>query len=92
MGGRWPANVILSPGMAKILDEQTGILPGGTSHKAHHKHENVSSWDKPSMDFEGYGDKGGASRFFLQAGYEPWELEWISENGLRPCGMEPPNA
>ena len=90
MSGRWPANVILSPAMAEALDEQSGNRPGfqtqrhlspassgmfGRGHGAETKPEH-----------EGYNDSGGASRFFLNAGYEAWELEWIYANGLRPCG------
>ena len=90
MSGRWPANVILSPGMAEVLNEQSGILKSG-AYKPHHRqaapkgtgvtHGNMDT--VPGTPRE--ASEGGASRFFLTAGYEPWELEWIYQVGLRPC-------
>lgn len=93
MTGRWPANVILSPGMAEVLDEQSGITKS-TAHdrglRTAGQHGGALGAPNPLKDgtggTRGIADQGGASRFFLNAGYEPWELEWILANGLRPCG------
>lgn len=88
MTGRWPANVILSPGTAEVLDEQSGI----TKSRNHVRNNTFSGANtigmglKPVAAESPHTDEGGASRFFLTAGYEPWELEWIIANGLTPCG------
>lgn len=86
--GRWPANVILSPGAAEVLDGQSGDLTGrgnrgGTRATGMGYHGGTRT---ERLDPGNYGDSGGASRFFLNTGYEQWELEWILANGLRPCG------
>ena len=91
MSGRWPANVILSPDMAQALDEQTGELSYNPPAKWVGGTGTSDGWGnigkaEPGAIRTGFGDKGGASRFFLTVGYEPWELEWIIANGLTPCG------
>lgn len=66
--GRWPANVLLDPEAARLLDEQSGEIetrrietpsaaPGGRT------------WGSFQTDrgARGYTDTGGASRFFYQA-------------------------
>lgn len=90
MSGRWPANVILSPCMAKALDRQSGTVGanGGGTPGANSGMFGTHGGIKEPGARATERDKGGASRFFLQAGYEPWELNWILDNGLRPCGME----
>ena len=89
MTGRWPANVILSPSMAEALDGQSGFSksePIGSVAHIKARTGQVAKGDERARESpKGYGDEGGASRFFLNAGYEPWELEWILANGLRPC-------
>jgi DNA modification methylase len=70
MQGRWPANIILDPYTAELLDEQSGSLKSGKVEPHHniqgqntgiygsiHKHQTA----------RGYGDLGGASRFFYVA-------------------------
>lgn len=86
MTGRWPANVVLSPAMAQALDEQSGNRPGASSNSSPARVSGFTRGGSGVEKEDGYGDSGGASRFFLTAGYEPWELEWILESGLRPCG------
>lgn len=49
--GRWPANIILDEEAGTILDAQTGTLTSG----------------KPGKQEVGFGDTGGASRFFYCA-------------------------
>lgn len=94
MTGRWPANVILSPGVAEVLDGQSGTSKSPTTSKPYSRADDGKVYglgmNKAGRDaqVQAYGDEGGASRFFLQVGYEPWELEWILANGLRPCGTE----
>jgi DNA modification methylase len=64
--GRWPANVILDPEAGAMLDEMSGERPGGT----HEGGGGGGIWS-PSSDgipvSPGYGDTGGASRFFYCA-------------------------
>lgn len=89
MSGRWPANVILAPGAAEILDEQSGVLKSGGGKRNSAKSAGILgayAGDEPDREFE--ANEGGASRFFLNAGYEQWELEWIYSSGLKPCGTE----
>lgn len=87
MTGRWPANVILSPGMAEALDQQSGYQRDGKAVKRNGVVGGMYSPAAPVGTADaGYGSGGGASRFFLTAGYEQWEIDWIYANGLRPCG------
>lgn len=86
MTGRWPANVVLSPEMARALDEQSGHLKAPASYVQKTHSGGIYGPDPHGRKSSHYGDEGGASRFFLNAGYEPWELEWILASGLRPCG------
>jgi site-specific DNA-methyltransferase (adenine-specific) len=62
--GRWPANFILDESVAPSLDAQVGTLtsgkPTGKKNKGNGYHENFGS-----IDVTGFGDSGGASRFFF---------------------------
>jgi site-specific DNA-methyltransferase (adenine-specific) len=71
--GRWPANVILDPDTAQLLDEQTSHL-----HAAGNKKDTADGLDKRyksssyEMSYKGranrtHNDSGGASRFFYVA-------------------------
>lgn len=71
--GRWPANVILDPESAAMLDEQSGILTSGTgatmrktavgyTNNAYQRESRVEGTELIT-----YGDTGGASRFFYCA-------------------------
>ena len=94
MSGRWPANVILSPDMAEVLDQQSGISksnvrpPTGKDERGVPNTASGMTVRRNDTTERGHADEGGASRFFLNAGYEQWELEWIYKVGLKPCGME----
>jgi len=68
--GRWPSNVVLDEAMAAELDRQSGVLtsreaiatnPGGVAG-----YNGVGG-----TSLIGYGDTGGASRFFPVFRYEP---------------------
>lgn len=73
--GRWPANVLLDEEAAAMLDEQAGDRPTGKgSGPSWGKSEGVNEgWRRPSHEgYEatpeaGYGDRGGASRFYYVA-------------------------
>lgn len=62
--GRWPANLILDEEAAKMLDEQSGNLGlsrGGSRGKSNMF--GIGELKEP----QGFGDRGGASRFFYVA-------------------------
>lgn len=71
--GRWPANLILDERAAEMLDEQSGNLgksAGGNSNAGSGLFEfgqDGSRKGKPC----GFGDSGGASRFFLNVKGDP---------------------
>lgn len=61
--GRWPANVLLDPSAAALLDEQSGTLKSG-SRKAG-TYAGLGYMGSESAAFpEVNGNEGGASRFF----------------------------
>jgi len=69
--GRWPANVILDPEAAAMLDEQSGISKDGVAVKRNGKggkfcHSEDDKLGAPAGD-QGYGGSGGASRFYYCA-------------------------
>lgn len=72
--GRWPANVVLDEEAARLLDEQTGTLTGPASYTRGEGNERRegraygAGSGVPRIDtVNGYGDSGGASRFFYVA-------------------------
>lgn len=68
--GRWPANVLLDEEAAALLDEQTGELttskPGTTSSVPKFSGSVYNASDTAQKEW-GYGDRGGASRFYYVA-------------------------
>jgi len=69
--GRWPANVVLDEAAAELVDQQSGSLEssGGRAFGSRNIYgADAEGYDK-SSDREdiGYGDSGGASRFFYTA-------------------------
>jgi site-specific DNA-methyltransferase (adenine-specific) len=67
--GRWPANIILDPYTAELLDEQSGERPGGTFPAKRGQSVNTSfaSGQETVGGQRSMGDSGGASRFFYVA-------------------------
>lgn len=71
--GRWPANVVLDPEAAAMLDEQTGDLgvsSGGSGARSGLLDGNTYgtfSGENKGRNAGGLGDRGGASRFFYCA-------------------------
>jgi site-specific DNA-methyltransferase (adenine-specific) len=70
--GRWPANVILDPEAAAMLDEQTGELTSGKvgpeGFRGEYKADVYGRYAENRIDpATVYGDTGGASRFFYCA-------------------------
>jgi len=69
-GGRWPANVLFNGEAAALLDVQSGNLKGGTAVRRNNTRGGVANIVKahaPGTPDLGYGDSGGASRFFYVA-------------------------
>ena len=63
--GRYPANLLLDEGNAQALDRQTGILQSGKpSGKKKAKNNIYGQYRNEDIDVTGFGDNGGASRFF----------------------------
>jgi len=70
--GRWPANVLLDPEAAAMLDEQSGELNGRVGMKQHDSGLGSASLGRfrrtdRSVGSGGEPDSGGASRFFYTA-------------------------
>lgn len=68
-GGRWPANIILDPYTAELLDEQSGQTvsnAGGRSTGRNFGQEADNDFSK-DRERTGHSDSGGASRFFYVA-------------------------
>jgi site-specific DNA-methyltransferase (adenine-specific) len=65
--GRWPANLILDQYTAQLLDEQSGQTGGGFGKRGNNPNSTSFGFTKGSMETVGYGDTGGASRFFYVA-------------------------
>jgi DNA modification methylase len=71
-GGRWPANVILDESQAAELDRQSGVTRSatGTTTSSPTALGQESGWNAHNnrpVEFDNYGDTGGASRFFYCA-------------------------
>jgi site-specific DNA-methyltransferase (adenine-specific) len=95
--GRWPANIILDPYTAELLDEQSGDRPGGTFPAKRGQSVNTSfaSGQQTVGGQRSMGDSGGASRFFYVAkaskrdrneGLEGLETQVIEIGDERPSG------
>lgn len=65
--GRWPANVILDESQAAALDKQSGTRTSGVlsaHHKRSPKDAGILGAYGSAEGERGFGDSGGASRFF----------------------------
>ena len=72
--GRWPANVILDESQAAELDKQSGVTssPAGRVSYSQPKSAAITASitgdeGRRTVEAEGFGDTGGASRFFYVA-------------------------
>lgn len=68
--GRWPTNVVLDDSQAVALDEQSGNVKGAVSNGRTGKSNGYSGGYGEQCQAPGYGDSGGASRFFPTFHYE----------------------
>ena len=90
--GRWPANVILDEHMAGVLDEQSGVskspdVGSVTNTKPRHSGSMVGAFKHPEPMSNGYGDSGGASRFFYVAKAPKRERPEV--NGVKHTTVKP---
>jgi DNA modification methylase len=67
--GRWPANIILDPYTAELLDEQSGQTASKSGGRSTGRNFGQDFEDASQKDRErtGHTDSGGASRFFYVA-------------------------
>lgn len=65
--GRWPANVLFDEEAAAVLDEQSGTLKSGQPGKRTKEWTGYATGLGKLEQESGYGDSGGASRFFYVA-------------------------
>ncbi len=67
--GRFPANLVLDEDAAAMLDEQSGVgvSPTGKSKRKGGQPIAMSGAHASRIESNGFGDKGGASRFFYVA-------------------------
>lgn len=65
--GRFPANLILDDFMAEEMDQQSGSLTSGKPVGSTKAEASFFGRYKSSIPITGYGDTGGASRFFYVA-------------------------
>jgi site-specific DNA-methyltransferase (adenine-specific) len=98
-GGRWPANLILDEYTAGLLDEQSGTTKstGGRIGKKETSNIDFGLSGNYSKGDPGFGDTGGASRFFYVAkaskrdrneGLEELEAAANGVGALRDGGRE----
>jgi site-specific DNA-methyltransferase (adenine-specific) len=96
--GRWPANVIFDATQAARLDEQSGERGGGTGQSTRgggdsgdwnptDRAESAGQTIRGDGRHIGYGDTGGASRFFFVAKADATERPAV--NGTRHATVKP---
>ena len=97
--GRWPANIILDPYTAELLDEQSGISKDGVAVRRNGNSANGMfpvAISEGSKDV-GFGGSGGASRFFYVAkaskkdrneGLDELEAKLTAAANFRPNHLE----
>jgi site-specific DNA-methyltransferase (adenine-specific) len=74
--GRWPANVVLDPEAAEVLDAQSGESSSSSSIGARSGKSSgrLGAFAGQENALKGYNDSGGASRFFTVAGFTDDDL------------------
>ena len=82
--GRWPANLILDEVAGEMLDQQSGTLKSGAMTSTRNVSGSFSANAKESTA-KGFGDSGGASRFFFCAKASSSERNEGCESNGHPC-------
>jgi DNA modification methylase len=82
--GRWPANIVLDGAAAAALDKQSGVSKSQSGvqkfqrPEGHAWSESKGMWSAGrEWEAEGYGDRGGASRYFTQADFGPDDWPFV---------------
>jgi site-specific DNA-methyltransferase (adenine-specific) len=65
--GRWPSNVVLDEFTAGLVDEQSGVSSGDGKNRNSKASDGFGTFSTGNRVTLGYGDSGGASRFFYVA-------------------------
>lgn len=95
-GGRYPSNVILDETTAEILDEKSGFSKGNGKNRIEVSGDSVKSkygglgleGGRPiGFETPGYGDIGGASRFFYVAKACPSERGGSTHPTVKPIKL-----
>ena len=86
-GGRWPANVVLDEDQAAALDQQSGERGGGYGVRGAGRSVYGGGLDNETGQTVGYGDAGGASRFFYCAKADSGERP--KHNGIAHPTVKP---
>jgi hypothetical protein len=82
--GRWPANLVLDEAAAGMLDEQSGERPGATSNGRGH----TGIFDFGTHETRpGFGDTGGASRFFYTAKADAEDRDSSTHPTVKPVEL-----
>ena len=84
--GRWPANILLDEAAAAMLDEQSGVSKsqGGRIGKKEHGSLAIGAAGVYEKGDPGFGDTGGASRFFYVAKASRSERNKGLERNIHP--------
>jgi len=84
--GRWPANILLDEEAAALLDEQSGVSKsqGGRIGKKEHGSLAIGAAGVYEKGDPGFGDTGGASRFFYVAKASRSERNAGLERNIHP--------
>jgi site-specific DNA-methyltransferase (adenine-specific) len=85
--GRFPANVILDEFAAYEMDRQSGLLVSGKPVGKRKAKNNIYGQYKPGQDITGYGDSGGASRFFYIAKADAAERKYNTHPTVKPLDL-----
>jgi DNA modification methylase len=77
--GRWPANVVFDRTAGEALDQQSGVSKsqGGRIGKKEHGAVAIGGAGTYEKGDPGFGDTGGASRFFTQADFGPDDWPFV---------------
>jgi len=90
--GRWPANVILDPDAAAILDQQSGEVPGITGRQQTSGRVTFTVGEEINAKTftRGQADSGGASRFFYTPkadAHERPRVNGVSHPTVKPVDL-----
>jgi DNA modification methylase len=90
--GRWPANLLLDEAAAELLDQQSGH--SRSSRSVHRKPKSnvgngrtMNAFVSRSEVVHGYGDEGGASRFFYVAKASGKERDRNDHPTVKPLAL-----